>query len=175
MKFTRFIAVVSITFIANGMFAQIEHFVSTEGKFSINFLGGVPTEDAATVPTDGGDVEMISFMYEKGSNEAYMVAITDYSQETMDGSDATTMLQGGKEGALSSLNINGTESETQLTVNGYPGLFFTANNGNFFVCYKLILAENRLYQVAALRAESYLSKKDQATFFDSFNLLISKE
>jgi hypothetical protein len=146
-------------------------FVSEDGNFSVDFLGQTPTKTSSNVPTDVGDVEINMFMYEKSVTEALMVAYSDYPSEMIDESDgADNLLQGAKNGALGNLGITSTDVEKKIDIDGHPGLFFTGNNGQYFVTYEVYLVHNRLYQVAILRDGSYASDEDRNTFLGSFKL-----
>jgi len=146
-------------------------FVSEDGNFSVDFLGQTPSESSSNVPTDVGDVEINMFMYEKSVTEALMVAYSDYPSEMIDESDgADKLLQGAKNGALGNLNIFSSDTEKEIEIDGHPGLFFTGNNGQYYVTYEVYLVHNRLYQVAILRDGSYASDEDRNTFLGSFKL-----
>ena len=148
-----------------------ELFVSEDGHFTIDFLGGNPSDQASTIPTDVGDVEMHMYMYERSVTEAFMVAYSDYPSDMVNESDgADVLLQGAKNGAFTNLGIIASDEEKTIEINGHPGLFFTGNNGQYYVSYEVYLVENRLYQVAILRDGSYASNKDVEDFTGSFKL-----
>ena len=146
-------------------------FVSEEGEFTIDFFGITPTFSSTKVETDIGPVVLNMYMYEKGEDQAFMVAYCDYPPEMIDESQgAEELLIGAKNGALGNLNIEGAETEKEIEINGHMGLSFSANNGEFFVTYEIYMVGNRLYQIAILRLGEYASKKDKKTFIKSFRL-----
>ncbi|NRA12428.1 MAG: hypothetical protein HRT57_10795 [Crocinitomicaceae bacterium] len=151
-------------------------FVSEDGNFSINFLEGTPAISSSKVPSDLGIIEMNTFMYEKSVTEVLMVAYSDYpSTKVNEDDDADRLLEGGKNGALTNLNILSPDSEKAIELDGHPGIFFTGNNGQYFVTYEMYLVNNRLYQIAILRDGSYASKEDRDTFLGSFKLSSSEK
>lgn len=141
-------------------------YTSPDGSFKINFPG-TPTVASENVPTEVGNIEMKSFTYEKSVTEAYMVALSDYPSELVAASSPDSLLQGAKEGALSSQGAT-LESEEKITLDGNPGYFFKAKKDSYHMCYKIFLKENRLFQILMLRDGSYPSQEDITGFIDSF-------
>ena len=74
-------------------------FVSKDGQFKANFPGD-PQRDAQMVATEAGDIEMISFVYEKSATEASMIAYSDYPSSLIDGQDPMTILGNARDGSL---------------------------------------------------------------------------
>ena len=147
-----------------------------DGHVKIDFLGGSPTDNVSTLPTEVGDVEMHMFMYEKSVTKAFMVAYCDYPSEMINESEgAQGLLQGAKNGALTNLGITEPEQEKIIELDSHPGLFFTGSNGQYYVTYEVYLVNNRLYQVAILRDGSYASKEDVKGFIGSFELIKDEE
>ena len=151
-------------------------YTSEDGKFSVNFSGASPVQNSTNVPTDLGDIEMVSFIHEKSATEAYMVTYSDYPSDYVNSAEGgEELLDAAKDGALRNLGIKTTEEEKKITLDSYPGLFFTGNNGQYFITYKIYLVGSRLYQVAILRDGSHATKNSIDTFMDSFSLLKSDE
>jgi hypothetical protein len=147
-----------------------ELYISEDGQFSINFLGGNPSDMESLVPTEVGDIEIHMFLYEKSVTEALMVAYSDYPSAMIEASNSAKLLEGARNGALEKMGIPVAESEEEIEIDGHPGLFFTGNNGQFYVTYEVYLVGSRLYQVAILRDGSYASDKDISGFNGSFKL-----
>lgn len=150
--------------------AGVSYFVSEKFGFKIKF-GGEPAKSSDNVDTEVGNIVMSSFMYEASPTEVYMVAISDYPAQYVDQSSSADLLEGGKNGALESLGINGTTSLEEISIKGHPGLRFDANNGTYWVSYSMYIVENRLYQIAALTEGDKLSAKAKDEFHGSFKLL----
>lgn len=141
-------------------------YTSPDGTFKINFPG-TPTVESQNVPTEVGNIEMKSFTYEKSATEAYMVALSDYPSDIVAASSPDSLLQGAKEGALSSQGAT-LEFEEKITLDGNPGYFFKAKKDSYYMCYKIFLKNNRLFQILMLRDGSYPSQEDITGFIDSF-------
>ncbi len=180
MKFIIVIAV-SLMFMSEGVASEIadlgrltliegaKKFKDVEGKFEIKFAG-TPTITSDEVDTDLGKIQMKSFMYEITSEEVQMVAYNDYPKDMITEDSRAEMLEGGKSGALSSLGIENLDVDEEITLGKNKGIRFEGNNGTYYVKYNMYLIENRLYQVAILKTESYPDKSTSDAFFKSFKL-----
>lgn len=147
-----------------------DSFKSEDGNFTIKFMG-TPKESSEMVPTEVGDIEMTTFMYEKSVTEAYMVAYNDYPSEMVKKSSVDALLDGAKNGSSSSMKITHFDIDENIEIEGCPGRHFKGYGGSIYVEYKLFLKENRLYQIALLRDGSYATKERSDEFFGSFHLL----
>ncbi len=146
-------------------------YVSPDNKFSIRFPAE-PESTSEAVPTDIGDIQMYSVMYEESVNKAYMVAYSDYPANLIEASDPMDLLYGAQSGGLSSLGITEPDVQEEITFDGYPGLFFKANESGVKVVYKVLLVKNRLYQIAVLvTGDVMISDSDISNFIDTFKLL----
>ncbi len=144
-------------------------FTHEDGHFQIRFPG-TPTESSDIVPTDVGDIEMVTLLYEKSATEVYMVAYSDYPSSMVSASSPEGLLNSAKEGALNNLEILVTENEQNISINDFPGISFRGNNGTYYVQYEMFLVGNRLYQVGILRDGSYVPEDKANAFFSSFKL-----
>ncbi len=150
--------------------SDMQAYKSEDGNFSIMFPG-TPEQSFEQVPTEVGDIGMTTLMYEESVTKVYMVAYADYPSELVEASDPDVLIQAAKDGALSSQQMNNLDEETDISINGYTGLYFKANNGQYYISYKIYLVNNRLYQIGILRDGSYATLEDEAAFLDSFTLL----
>jgi len=145
-------------------------FTSEDGHFSINFPGAT-THSAETMDTEIGPTTLDVTTYESEDGmEAYMVCFNDYHDASILMADPQVLMNGGRDGALSQLEIPYTDEQHRLTYGEYEGLYFTANNGNFYVDYEIYLVGQRMYQIAILKAGEYPSDADRDAFFESFKL-----
>ncbi len=146
---------------------EIEYYVSKDGQFKANFWGATPELSSQMVPTEAGDIEMFSYMYEKSATEAFMIAYGDYPSSLIEGNDPYVLIEGARDGALETCTI---ESNKKLKVNGFPALRTYAIDEiqNYYYVYEVVLAKNRLYQVMALRDGSYPDDATVEEFLDGF-------
>lgn len=149
--------------------AQGDKFYSKDGKFKVNFTGE-PELSKDTVGTDVGTIQMYMYMYEKSATEIEMLAYSDYPSSMVEQSNADDLLQGAKNGAVNNLNATVTE-ENKIDFNGNPGLEFKADNGQYYVHYKLVLKNNRLYQIALMRDGAQPSDEAINNFIKTFEIV----
>jgi len=145
-------------------------FYSEDGRFKINFQG-TPMHSSDVVPTEVGNIEMTTYMYEKSATEAYMVAYNDYPTEMIENASMDEMLDGAKNGSAGSMGITQFDLDQNTEIEGNPGRHFKGNNGSYYVEYKLFVTGIRLYQIAIIRDGSYATKARTNDFFNSFKLV----
>lgn len=145
-------------------------FHSEDGRFKIKFLGK-PQESSDIVPTEVGNIEMVSYLYEKSVTEAYMVAYSDYPSQLIENSSVEDMLIGARDGSSGNLGITSFDLDEKIEMDGNPGLYFKGNANRIYAEYKLYLVGNRLYQIAILRDGSYSKPERSDEFFNSFELI----
>lgn len=152
--------------------AEEELFVSKDGQFKVSFPGD-PQRDAQMVATEAGDIEMISFVYEKSATEASMVAYSDYPSSLVDGQEPMTILTNARDGSLEG---NFVESNDDIKVNGWPAIRTKAidKTQNLYYVLEVVLAKNRLYQVLMVRDGSYPTDEAIEEFMDSFVITMKK-
>lgn len=149
--------------------ASAGKYTSEDGKFKINFPG-TPTVTSEAIPTEVGNIDMKMFTYEKSATEVYMVAYSDYPSALVEASDAATLLEGAKSGAVSSQGAV-IEEENAITVDGNPGILFKAKAGSYYMYYKIFLVSNRLFQLVILRDGNYPEPEAVESYIDSFELI----
>lgn len=153
---------------SNGLFKH------EDGRFEINFMKA-PKIESQNVPTEVGDIEMVTFMYEKSATEAYMVAYADYPSAIIEASETEELLKGGKSGAAQSLGINEYSEEKEISMHEFPGLHFKGKSANgTYVVYDIYMVNNRLYQIAILRDGSYPSEESISNFNGTFDFYVNK-
>lgn len=161
-----------IIILALGLVAQAQDYVyiDPDKTFSIRFPAE-PETGKEVVPTELGDLDMFTIMYEASYDKVYMLAYTDYPADLVNASDAAVLLNGAKEGSLGSFGISTPSYEKSITFEGHPGTYFEANGNDMYVAYKLILVENRLYQIVILQMSNPISDSEVEGFIDTFKLL----
>jgi hypothetical protein len=140
---------------------------SAQGKFSVMFPKK-PTESSQDVPTEVGNIKMFTFMAEVSDSQVLMVAYSDYDAKLIEAAEPFTVLRGSRDGVVSQFNAK-LDNETEGKFSGFPCIDFTASGDTYFTSYKLVLANNRLYQVGILKVGAIVTKTDQA-FIKSFKI-----
>lgn len=148
---------------------QKKKFFNQDGQFRINFEGD-PTSYAQDVPYENGKVRMHYFIYEKGINLIYCISYADYPESFMKGKVAADLL-----GDMLVLFVDskkaGLETQKQINVNTWPGIYFKASNSDTFIYGEYILKNNRLYQLSVTKEGSYHNEADVNAFFNSLEIL----
>lgn len=144
-----------------------DKYTSPDGSFKINFPG-TPTDTSSIIKTDAGNIEMKSFTYEKSVTEAYIVTYSDYPTEMVKASTPDALLTGAKDGALEGSIL---DSEEKITLKNYPGYNFKAYKESYYMCYKIFLKENRLFQIMMIKDGKYPLQEDIDAFMNSFELV----
>jgi hypothetical protein len=139
-------------------------------NFKINFFGIEPSISENPVETEIGTIYMTTYMYEKTMNEIYMVAISDFPEEHIAGSDKTGLLEGAKNGYCNNLNMSVSNSKT-VYIDSHQGIYFEASSSdNYYTAAADYLVKNRLYQIAILRIDRMPSENEIKDFIFSFKL-----
>ena len=145
-------------------------FKSLTGGFSITSLGKlVETTESKDSVAGKLEIHIFSGSY---ANNAYSVMYVDYPAS---GADPQKMLDGGRNGALSSSGRS-LVSEKVIALNGYPGRELVINSissgtEDVTAYEREYLVKNRMYILEALARSSLGRYKAIDDFFDSFKLL----
>ncbi len=143
-------------------------FYSKDGNFKVNFTGE-PKVSNEPIPTEIGNIDMYMFMYEKSATEIEMIAYSDYPSAMVEASNPDDLLTGAKKGAVQNINATITNEE-KIEFDGNPGYEFKADNGSYYLYYKIFLKDNRLYQIAIMRDGSAPTDEAVENFIGSFEL-----
>ena len=98
----------------------------------------------------------------------FIVGYSDYPQEVIDKSNPRKMLDGARDGAVG--NVGGELiDEMELAFQDYPGREIEVEvPGKATIRARLILIDNRLYQVMVISPSVEILEKKGTEFFDSF-------
>lgn len=143
-----------------------ELYQSQEGRFSVLFPGE-PKRILKSVDTPAGKIDLV--LYQAGSKKTgFIVGYSDYPQEVIDKSNPRKMLDGARDGAVG--NAGGELiDEIELTFQDYPGREIEVEvPGKATIRARLILIDNRLYQVMVISPSVEILEKKGTEFFDSF-------
>ncbi|MFZ5939891.1 MAG: hypothetical protein ACOYXB_04900 [Bacteroidota bacterium] len=158
------LTLLALFFLAGAAFSQVS-MVSEGGKFKATFPGEYSYSEQ-TIDTDLGPVLMHIYMYEEGDEAAYMISYNDYPADAFDQSLYKESLEGAKEGFTSNLGLE-EEYSIDISMLGYPGVYFKATDYDIYATMYVIIRGNRLYQVGVLQQYYYADP----SFLESFKLL----
>lgn len=150
-------------------------FTSAEGGFSITYPGNsaAPDKQTVPVPTEIGNIDMNMYLVDAG-DKAFMTAYADYPDKLIAESDPQTMLDMGRDGAIT--NVNGKLlREKDHKVQGFPAKEFYARgkqgDQDVFMRANIIMANARLYQVLYLGfTEDALDSQEADDYMASFKI-----
>lgn len=145
-----------------------ESYRSEEGRFTV-LLPGEPTRSTQTLNTPAGKIDLV--MFQAGSKKSgFVVGYCDYPQEVIDESEPAKMLDGARDGAVK--NVGGELiDETELDFHGYAGREVEIEvPGKATIRTRLILIDNRLYQIMVVSASAEILEEKGTEFFDSFSV-----
>jgi len=147
------------------------NFQDSNHIFSVNFIEE-PVKAVDTFDTEIGKIVLHTFMLEESATLAKTVTYSDYPQNVVDKSDPYDILNSAKQGAIKSLGINQIEKDEKINENGVPGYELIGSNElDFHIHYKLLLKENRLFQIGVLNEGSLDENQKEQDFIESFVLL----
>ena len=173
MKYNAFITSIIIgtsLFIDTQTFSQETNaYTDPSQQFQIEFPGE-PETNKRTVPTEAGDIVMHTVMYEESPEKVFMLAYSNYPKELIEYSDPEVLLKSAQEGSMSNLGTSELSVNEKITYKGYSGLYYEAQSEELYVAYKIILVDNRLYQLAILQQSSPLNESEVTNYMESFRL-----
>ncbi len=147
---------------------EFESYHSDEGRFSALFPGK-PTKIMQSMDTPAGKVELV--MYQGGAEETgFIVGYCDYPQEVIDKPNLQKILDGARDGAIR--NIQGELiEETKLEFHGYIGREIKIKAPqDLIIKARMILIDNRLYQVMVVSPSADIIEEKGAEFLESFSV-----
>lgn len=150
--------------------AQPREYVSGEGKYSVKFPGA-PKVSAQTNKSAVGDLTVNIATYANSDGSAFLVSYTDFPEKATKPENHATLFEGirkgvtGKDGKLS-----GEETKHEIGPDKLPCREFTVEKGKQRIRYRVILRDNRVYQIAAIGTEAFATGKEGTAFLDSFQV-----
>lgn len=146
-------------------------FTSEDGNYEIKFAG-TPTPTDDVIQSVIGEIGFHMDMYEKSLTEAEAVSYNDYPSAIVEEGDPVQMLEDALGGATTNMGLDVQDMKEAGTFQGYPCLDYKGYStlSNYHVTYKLVMKDNRLYQVMMMRDGSYASEADVERFLGSFKI-----
>jgi hypothetical protein len=143
-------------------------FTSNEGSFTIH-LPGPPSESKQRVPTAAANLDVHLFVVETKDDRAYVVSYCDLPAAEVKPGNEEKRLDLAREGAVT--NSRGKlRSEKEYKVDGYPGRELEIDADKTQIRMRIIVVNQRLYQVMAMGSAKVIRGKDSALFLDSFKV-----
>ena len=148
---------------------------SQEGKFSLTLPSGFSNPNMETVPvaTEAGQLTMTTYLSE-GGRGLVMFSFLDYPETVFASRSVAQMLDGGRDGALQSMNA-ALEKEEDFNYEGNQGrsIYFNLDDQGHKAYGRIdyLIVKPRLYQVGYLsHDQAEIAKTDVMGYFKSFQL-----
>ena len=143
-------------------------FAPKDGSFSI-VLPGAPTEKKQQLKAGAGAVDVSMYICEAAGDGTYVVAVTDYSSQEIQGGEEKR-LRNARDGAVQ--NSEGKLiHERKISLAGHPGReLWIGTKDDGMIHTRLFAVKQRLYQTMAIGPKTFVETKETASFMDSFKL-----
>lgn len=122
-------------------------YASRPGRFTIEFPGTPTVQAPNPVQTAVGRVDINSVDLDLPNVGYFAATYTDYPPNSVSNPD--TVLEGAKNGAIA--NVHGTLlEEKKIAVQGNKGLDLKVSSGAHTIFQRLVVVQNRLYQIVVV-------------------------
>ena len=149
--------------------AQPSEYVSGAGKYSVKFPGA-PKVTAQTSKSEVGDLTVNIATYANSDGNAFLVSYTDFPDKATKPENHATLFEGIRKGVSKGGKLSGEEKTLEFGPDKLPGREFTVEKGKQRIRYRVILRDGRVYQIAAIGTEAFVTGKDGTAFLDSFQV-----
>ncbi len=143
---------------------------------------GEPERMDQQVPVDTTSYTMKMYFFEdtvnpNPNNYIYALARTDYHKDAFEGDDSNrdnAVLDGAVSGAAS--NVKGTvDRKETITLNGFPGRAAKIKMQQGYIHVRVYLVQHTMYFTQVICATDKDGNADIKKFFDSFDIIRTKE
>lgn len=149
---------------------QADLYLAKSSAFKIDF-SGEPKVVNEVVETESGDIPVAYYVDEADGGVTYMVTYSAYPDEVFKSLNKEGILEGAIQGGLNAWGIETPKESNEISLNGYKGLYYRADNAKNFVVGSLYLVQNKLYQIVVVSEGAYVSDELANGFISSFQLL----
>jgi hypothetical protein len=150
--------------------AQQSEYTSGEGKYAVKFPGAPKVTSQAT-KSAVGELTVNIATYANSDGNAFLVSFTDFPEAATKAENHATLFGGIRDGVKGKDGkIPGEEKALEYGPAKLPGREFTVEKGKQRIRYRVILNNNRVYQVAVIGTQEFVTGKDGTAFLDSFQV-----
>ena len=152
------------TSVSGGM-TPMAPFSSKVGGFALD-MPGQPKYTVETVQTGLGAVEM--HLFTVGYDDyAFLVTYNDYPGVPANPRAVLNEIRNGQANGINGQVV----AEKDIVIGGYPGKLVQIENGKLTLFAKMVLAQQRLYQIGFVIRNDTPMPAEAKQFFDSFHML----
>ncbi len=156
--------------IAGAVAAQPGAYPSEEGKYSVR-LPGPPKVTEQTAKTAIGELKVTVAVFANADGNVFMVSFTDFPESATKPANYATLLAGIRNGVKGDTGkLVGDEKSLSFGPNKLPLREFVVDKGKQRIKCRVILRDNRVYQLAVIGTPDFAGGKDATAFLESFEL-----
>ncbi len=158
--------------LAGAVVAQPGAYPSEEGKYSVRFPGP-PKVTEQTAKTAIGELKVTVAVFANADGNVFMVSFTDFPESATKPANHATLLAGIRDGVKGNTGkLVGNEKSLTFGPNKLPSREFVVDKDKSKqrIKFRVILRDNRVYQLAVIGTPDFAGGKDATAFLESFEL-----
>jgi hypothetical protein len=144
-----------------------EVYAPRNGKFAVKFPGK-PKETSQTVKTELGSLRLVTATYADADGHTWWVTYTDYPSAATAPGVRKTLLDNARDGLAGRDGKLVEEKELDEKPGKLPGREVVLDRGKESIRCRLMVKDNRLFQVGLLGPGEFVTGKTATAFLDSF-------
>jgi hypothetical protein len=167
-------ALLGVVFVLGGGSALAQPkgvYSSEEGKYSVKFPGE-PKVSTKKTRSDLGELKVVIATYATADGNAYMVSYTDFPAAATKPENRGTLYDGVRDGVKGRDGKLVSEKEIEFGPDKLPGreVVVDKGKGKQRVKFRVVLRDDRLYQVLVTGTTEFVGGKDATRFLESLEL-----
>lgn len=144
-------------------------FQSKDGKFAVKFPGK-PRETTQKPASPIGDLKVYTATFATNEGHVFLTSYTDFPAGATKPENRGSLYDGVRDGLQGKDGKVVMEKEIEVGDAKLPGREFVVDKGKQQAKVRVVLRDNRLYQVAVHGPGEFVTGKEAAAFLDSFQL-----
>jgi hypothetical protein len=144
-----------------------ERYTSKDGRFTVKFPGK-PKESEKTTATALGEVAVVTASYATAGGNVFLVTSSEFPAEATKPERLGTLFDGVRESLKGKDGQVLSDESVMVGKDRWPGRDVEIEKGKLRMRFRLVVRDDRLYQVAVLGTKSFATGKDATTFIESF-------
>jgi hypothetical protein len=145
-----------------------EVFKPKTGGFSVRFPGK-PKENTQTTKSAIGELSVYTATVATTEGNVFLVSYTDFPAGTVKPETHAALFDGVREGLKKDGKVV-SEKDLAVGPDKLPGREIHIEKNKQSLRFRVVIRENRLFQVAVVGSDEFVKGKDAAAFLDSFEV-----
>ncbi len=146
-----------------------EVFSPRDGKFSVKFPGR-PKDATQTAKSPLGDLKVFTATFATGEGNVFLISYTDFPAGATKAENRATLFEGVRNGLKGTDGNVLSEKDIEVGADKLPGRDIDMEKGKQRVRFRVVIRDDRLYQVAAIGTTAFATGKEATAFIESFEL-----